>query len=85
MCSVICRVGFEFISLSIQLENISSKPKMNSTGLCKVGLAKLLNQGWKGSGALAGARGVPCSRLFRARVPPNAVAGAAAAATPGLR
>lgn len=41
MCSVICRVGFEFISLSIQLENISNKPKMSSTRLCKVKLAKL--------------------------------------------
>lgn len=41
MCSVICRVGFEFISLGIQLEHISSKPKMSSARLCKVKLAKL--------------------------------------------
>ena len=48
MCSVICRVGFEFISLSIQLENISSKPKMNSTRLCEVKLANFLNNILKG-------------------------------------
>ena len=60
MCSVICRVGFEFISLSIQLENISSKLKMSSTRLCKVKPAKLPKQlaarqsmgtvGWDGMG-----------------------------------
>lgn len=48
MCSVICRVAFEFISLSIQLENISSKPKMNTTRLCKVKLANFLNNILKG-------------------------------------
>lgn len=60
MCSVICRVGFEFISLSIQLENISSKLKMSSTRLCKGKPAKLPKQlaarqsmgtvGWHGMG-----------------------------------
>lgn len=42
MCSVICRVGFEFISLGIQLEHISSKPKTSSARLCKVKLPNFL-------------------------------------------
>lgn len=63
MCSVICRVGFEFISLSIQLENISNKPKMNSTRLCKVKLAKLPKQHLKGRRVLALPRPGQCGWL----------------------
>lgn len=48
MCSVICRVGFEFISLGIQLEHISSKPKMSSARLCKVKLPNFPS--WEGVG-----------------------------------
>lgn len=56
MCSVICRVGFEFISLGIQLEHISSKPKMSSARLCKVKLPNFPSCTREGVGEAAATR-----------------------------
>lgn len=87
MCSVICRVGFEFISLSIQLENISNKPKMNSTRLRGVKPAKLAQEHLEGRGAQLGAAACPWHQALPEPRPRRGSAGGSgqgtAAASPG--